>query len=321
MAIYLGDLELATGAVAKTGTGLPVNSFASFGLNNTTSGYNSTTQLYAHPNGDSWLRTGYTIVDGTNAYPDATGSSVITNDFATVNTTPTSAAGTQDMQFFQGSTFYMVGVRQYPNQRYYKYDNSDNYLGTFTLSNPLCVQAIDVGNDNLIVRNVTSPYAMMRYTNNGVFISNETTPSNYYNVAMQSNISTSYVSSNIFVGAVSGTPGGNTTVGRWDVSTDATTAPFSSTTGTGCFYDATKDYYYVNNAGGDIYYYKGPIASLSYLGYLATKVNLGFHNGFFYQMTKTGGNNTPVAISKNSGLGNQVGFATCLLYTSPSPRD
>ena len=30
MAIYLGDLELATGAAAATGTGLPVNSYAPF---------------------------------------------------------------------------------------------------------------------------------------------------------------------------------------------------------------------------------------------------------------------------------------------------
>lgn len=315
MAIYLGDLELATGAAAATGTGLPVNSYAPFykSVSGNPTGYNATTGLYNHPNGDVWLETGKTIVDTSNAYPDATGVDVVTNDFVTVNTTPTSAAGTADFQFFQGDSFYMVATRQYPSNRYYKYDNSDNYLGTFTLSNPYVVQAIDVGNNNLIVRNVTAPYAMYRYTNNGVYISTETTPGNYYNISPDKNTSTTYVSSNIFVGAVSGTPGSSTTIGRWDVSTDTTTAPFAPQTGMGCFYDATKDYYYATDIPYAVFYlYKGPMSSLTAptSALVNSGLALGFHNGYFYNMVKTGGNNTPVVISKNSGLGFQVGNAT-----------
>jgi hypothetical protein len=74
MAIYLGSLELATGGAAATGTGLPVNSYAPFYTNGTGSptGYNATTGLYDHPNGDVWLQTGKTIDDASGNYPDAT---------------------------------------------------------------------------------------------------------------------------------------------------------------------------------------------------------------------------------------------------------
>jgi hypothetical protein len=74
MAIYLGSLELATGGGA-TGTGLPVNTYESFNVSTTgnPTGYDATTGLYTHPNGDYWLKTGK-ILSGTNAstYPDAT---------------------------------------------------------------------------------------------------------------------------------------------------------------------------------------------------------------------------------------------------------
>lgn len=74
MGIYLGNLELATGGGA-TGTGLPVNTYESFNVSTTgnPTGYDATTGLYTHPNGDYWLKTGK-ILSGTNAstYPDAT---------------------------------------------------------------------------------------------------------------------------------------------------------------------------------------------------------------------------------------------------------
>lgn len=76
MAIYLGSLELATGG-GSTGTGLPVNSYAPFDVSNATgnpTGYNATTGLYTHPNGDFYIKTGKTIIDSANAYPDATGN-------------------------------------------------------------------------------------------------------------------------------------------------------------------------------------------------------------------------------------------------------
>ncbi len=73
MALYLGDLELATGGGA-TGTGLPVNTYESFLVNSTgnPTGYNATTGLYTHPNGDYWLKTGNTISNVASTYPDAT---------------------------------------------------------------------------------------------------------------------------------------------------------------------------------------------------------------------------------------------------------
>lgn len=64
-------------AQAATGTGLPVNTHESFYVGGTgnPSGYNATTGLYTHPNGDVWLKTGYTIIDNTNSYAAAAYSS------------------------------------------------------------------------------------------------------------------------------------------------------------------------------------------------------------------------------------------------------
>ena len=72
MSAYLGDLELATGGGA-TGTGLPVNTYESFYVSGTgnPSGYNATTGLYTHPNGDVWLKTGNTISGDPSIYTAA----------------------------------------------------------------------------------------------------------------------------------------------------------------------------------------------------------------------------------------------------------
>ena len=69
MSIYLGDLELATGGGA-TNTGLPVNTYESFYVSATgnPTGYDATTGLYTHPNGDQWLKTGNNI---SGDFPDA----------------------------------------------------------------------------------------------------------------------------------------------------------------------------------------------------------------------------------------------------------
>ena len=87
MAIYLGSLELATGGGA-TGTGLPVNTYESFYVSATgnPTGYNATTGLYTHPNGDYWLKTGNTITDSNGDYPNATasGGSVLTTNASTI---------------------------------------------------------------------------------------------------------------------------------------------------------------------------------------------------------------------------------------------
>jgi|TARA_R110000803_G_scaffold77004_1_gene141829 hypothetical protein len=312
MAIYLGSLELATGAAAATGTGFPVNSYAPFfvtGTGTPTTGYNATTGLYNHPNGDVWIETGKTIIDASNAYPDATGQDVITNDFVTVNTT-SSNSGPNTYQFFQGDSFYIVGVRWSSQQIYFKYDNSDNYLGTFNLGS-YALQAIDVGENNLIVRQMQSPYAMYRYTNNGVYISQESYNPSYYNDPMNKNLSTTWIAANTFVGATSGTPGGPTTVGKWDTSTNTTTAPFPINGG-GCFWDSTNDRYYLTSPyTPDFYLYNGPISGVTGTG-VALQNNgnaYGYHNGYFYSMSN-GGNNAPVVITKNSGLGKQVGNST-----------
>ena len=85
MAIYLGDLELATGAAAATGTGFPVNSYAPFFISGTGNplGYNAN-GLYSHPNGDVWMETGKTLIDSAGAYPDATGVPGVTATWASV---------------------------------------------------------------------------------------------------------------------------------------------------------------------------------------------------------------------------------------------
>ena len=86
MSVYLGNLELATGGGA-TGTGLPVNTYESFLVNSTgnPTGYNATTGLYTHPNGDYWLKTGSTLEAASATYPDAAGTTSI-NWAATGNT-------------------------------------------------------------------------------------------------------------------------------------------------------------------------------------------------------------------------------------------
>ena len=94
MAIYLGNLELATGGGA-TGTVLPVNTYESFSVSGTgnPSGYNATTGLYTHPNGDYWLKTGNLLSGVQATYPSATVTpgSVLTQ---TSQTIPASNQGT-----------------------------------------------------------------------------------------------------------------------------------------------------------------------------------------------------------------------------------
>tara|TARA_R110000782_G_scaffold6381_2_gene21933 strand:+ start:95 stop:1072 length:978 start_codon:yes stop_codon:yes gene_type:complete len=84
MAIYLGSLELATGGGA-TGTGLPVNTYESFSVSTTgnPTGYNATTGLYTHPNGDYWLKTGNTLAGVNSTYPDANVNYQILTQFET----------------------------------------------------------------------------------------------------------------------------------------------------------------------------------------------------------------------------------------------
>ena len=91
MAIYLGNLELATGG-GGGGGGIPINSYAPFlvGSTGNPSGYDATTGLYTHPNGDYWLKTGNTIDIDKTTYPDATANlgsytSLGTNTLAAFN--------------------------------------------------------------------------------------------------------------------------------------------------------------------------------------------------------------------------------------------
>ena len=84
MSIYLGNLELATGGGA-TGTGLPVNTYESFSVTATgnPTGYDATTGLYTHPNGDYWLKTGNTLAGVSSTYPDANVNYQILTQFET----------------------------------------------------------------------------------------------------------------------------------------------------------------------------------------------------------------------------------------------
>lgn len=54
-------------------TGLPVNTYESFYVSATgnPTGYDATTGLYTHPNGDYWLKTGKILVNQTATYPNA----------------------------------------------------------------------------------------------------------------------------------------------------------------------------------------------------------------------------------------------------------
>lgn len=106
MAIYLGNLELATGGGA-TGTGLPVNTYESFNVSATGNplGYNATTGLYTHPNGDYWLKTGNTLSGVTSTYPDAITTRNET-PFSTFTATGNTVPSTGEPCFFDGNKTY-----------------------------------------------------------------------------------------------------------------------------------------------------------------------------------------------------------------------
>jgi hypothetical protein len=142
MAIYLGSLELATGAAAATGTGLPVNSYAPFftsGSGNPT-GYNATTGLYNHPNGDVWLDTGKTIVDSTSAYPSATSGGLLYSG-TTFNLGACTTCIASGMEphglIWTGTSFWAGGFRTAPSppyaQRNVQFDASGNFLSSFAV--------------------------------------------------------------------------------------------------------------------------------------------------------------------------------------------
>jgi hypothetical protein len=164
MAIYLGNLELATGGGA-TGTGLPVNSYESFSVSATgnPTGYNATTGLYTHPNGDYWLKTGNTVASNFSDYPDAAGNptySVVGN--TTIFTVPYQfqagiAAPTDDF-------LYIVDVS---GQRVYQYTKAGTATGFSFAANvsgqgPLGTN----GSNNLLT--ITSAGVVTEYTTAGV---------------------------------------------------------------------------------------------------------------------------------------------------------
>lgn len=75
MAIYLGNLELATGG--GTASGLPVNSYTSFDINTTSNppGYDANTGIYSNPDGTYWLKTGSSLSGSyLSTFPNATKS-------------------------------------------------------------------------------------------------------------------------------------------------------------------------------------------------------------------------------------------------------
>lgn len=109
MALYLGNLELATGGGA-TGTGLPVNSYAPFSViaNDNPTGYNSSTGLYEHPNGDVWLKTGNTLDAGSD-YPDAAITQVVATGFSYSNTSY-SISYVTGLEYDQSADEIVVGM-------------------------------------------------------------------------------------------------------------------------------------------------------------------------------------------------------------------
>ncbi len=144
MALYLGNLELATGG-GSTGTGLPVNSYKSFsvgGATNNPSGYNITTGLYSHPNGDYWLKTGKTLPSSdASTYPNAT------LNFVSTPTGTVSSGGALDVLQAVGYTPYaasqgfgpVAGVRSGASYQGYVYMTSTwtyNGYSSFNNTNP-----------------------------------------------------------------------------------------------------------------------------------------------------------------------------------------
>jgi hypothetical protein len=97
-------------AQAATGTGLPVNAYESFYVSGTGSplGYNATTGLYTHPNGDVWLKTGNTFDDAAGNYPDATIATSANYNTAegTTGTFIKPQTVTNDTQFMTQSDLY-----------------------------------------------------------------------------------------------------------------------------------------------------------------------------------------------------------------------
>ena len=60
------------------GSGIPINGYFPFIVSSTgdTTGYDSTTGLYTHPDGTFWLKSGFQISNSTSVYPNATGGDV-----------------------------------------------------------------------------------------------------------------------------------------------------------------------------------------------------------------------------------------------------
>ena len=135
MSIYLGDLELATGGGA-TGTGLPVNTYESFYVSGTSnpSGYNATTGLYTHPNGDVWLKTGNTISDVGGNYPNANtvpaiGPTTMTYTGFTFGLTPPANAIEPLGIDYDGTNHYYAGEYTSQPRRVYQKDLTGAYTG------------------------------------------------------------------------------------------------------------------------------------------------------------------------------------------------
>lgn len=129
MALYLGDLELATGGGA-TGTGLPVNSYKSFkvGATSSPSGYNATTGLYTHPNGDYWLRTGNTLSGVAATYPDAILGRPESPASSMASTGNTVSGGTAAPKFDGNGTYWTASGASSP----FIFTERTYYTGTAT---------------------------------------------------------------------------------------------------------------------------------------------------------------------------------------------
>jgi hypothetical protein len=298
MAVYLGNLELAVGGGA-TGTGLPVNTYAPFYASATDNptGYNSSTGLYEHPNGDVWLKTGKTITDTSNNYPSTTGN--------TAGHTFTYSGSSFSVSNFISGIGYskddLTKIYYISSNTVYEHDLTTGAATGFsfsTSSQTTSASHVTRTGNNYYVTSYGGDYRVYRYNSAGTYSTNFYLGATYYNLK---GISANPVGSGFYVSAGKQS-NARTVIGLWNGSFTAISSEV--------------DINSVSNAGQVSYYdgilYVGSANSLVY-GYSMTSGATGYN---LDPTPETGSSDVRSAIVIGNSI--YVGRATTIYKYTPT---
>ena len=164
--------------------GAPVNSYKSFLVNSTNNptGYDATTGLYTHPNGDFWLKTGKTLSSATYAstYPDATISFVaLTTGLQSTSLTGLQSVGYQNPA---GSAFgpafaVVTGYTWQGGQYLTSTWTSGGHASFSNINPPFSSVSIAPGSNNMAVNPSNGTLFTFPYNNAAVMTTIITIPS------------------------------------------------------------------------------------------------------------------------------------------------